>query len=293
MTQELDLFGEQPAESPFDAIRQTDGEREWWSARDLMPLLGYEKWERFEARVQEAKIAADLAGVPNQFPGTGKMVRLGSGAIRELADYSMSRYACYVVAMSCDGRKQQVAEAKHYFAVKSREAEVAQPRQMSKAEMTLEVINMLEADVEAERVGRLKAEAQIEADRPMVAKAKAHSSNGQKLITRTEFAREIIAYCAELEPPVHVPYQQAMDFLHEINLFTKSGTGRADAGQATTWAIRERYAKTEKGIAPNGYPWATGKLTRAGQDFAWSRVVRRLNKTGSLAPVERKRGLAA
>lgn len=292
MTQELDLFGEQPAESPFDAIRQTDGEREWWSARDLMGLLGYDRWENFTRAIEEAKIsaAAEFAG---EVSGLFRDAAKKSSGGRPAVDIHLTRYAAYLVAMSGDPRKIEVAAARRYFAIKTREAEVSQPRELTGRELMAKALIEAHSTIQEQEKEIAAANAQIEADRPMVAKAKAHSSNGKKLVTRTEFAREIITYCTELEPPVHVPYQQAMDFLHEINLFTKSGTDRADAGQATTWAIRERYAKTEKGIAPNGYPWATGKLTRAGQDFAWSRVVRRLNKTGSLAPVERKRGLAA
>lgn len=147
---QMNLFNQDSTTSPFDAIKQSDGTNEWWSARDLMGLLGYEKWERFEARVSEAATAADLAGVQNQFPPTGKMVTVGSGAVREVSDYSLSRYACYMVALSCDGRKQEVADAKTYFAIRTREAEVAKPRELTR----LELIDMAR---EAE-VGRLEAE---------------------------------------------------------------------------------------------------------------------------------------
>lgn len=291
MSDTLDLFGDQPAESPFDAIRQTDGDREWWSARDLMPAAGYgDKWQNFRAAIERAQISAANQGfnVRDLFTGVSKKT-----AGRPQEDFEISRFGCYLIFQNGDPRKSEIAAAQGYFAIKAREAEVAQPRELSGPELMAKALIEAHATMQQQDKIIAAANAQIEADRPMVAKAKAHSANGKKLITRTEFAREIVAHCAELEPPVRVSHQQAINFLHEIKLFTKSGTGRSDAGQATTWAIREQYAKTEKGIAPNGYPWATGKLTLAGQDFAWNRLTRRLAKAGSIEPAKPNRGLAA
>lgn len=116
------------AASPFDAIRHlTDGGREYWSARDLMPLLGYEKWERFADAINRAKSAARNAGYDpaTQFPGTGKLVPTGNGAQRAVEDYHLSRYACYLVALNGDPRKPEIAAAQTYFVIKTREAEAA------------------------------------------------------------------------------------------------------------------------------------------------------------------------
>ncbi|WP_228843926.1 phage antirepressor KilAC domain-containing protein [Mycobacteroides abscessus] len=114
--------------SPFDAIRHlTDGGREYWSARDLMPLLGYEKWERFADAINRAKSAARNAGYDpaTQFPGAGKLVSTGNGAQRAVEDYHLSRYACYLVALNGDPRKPEIAAAQTYFVIKTREAETA------------------------------------------------------------------------------------------------------------------------------------------------------------------------
>lgn len=117
-------------QSPFDAIRRVTPEgREFWSARELMPLLGYEKWERFADAIGRAKIAAHNSGyvVAEQFPGAGKLVDRPQGGQVTIADYHLSRYACYLVAMSSDPRKPEVAAALTYFAIKTRQAETAQP----------------------------------------------------------------------------------------------------------------------------------------------------------------------
>lgn len=110
--------------SPFDAIRQVraDG-TEFWSARDLMPLLGYDEWRNFSRCIDEAKRAATIAAAQDQFVDSNKMVDVGSGARRSVVDVEMTRYGAYMVAMSCDGRKTEVAEAKTYFAIQTRIAE--------------------------------------------------------------------------------------------------------------------------------------------------------------------------
>lgn len=117
-------------ESPFNAIRHVTAEgREFWSARDLMPLLGYEKWERFSDTIDRAKVSAANAGydVATQFPAAGKKVSIGSGADRVVADVHLSRYACYLVALNGDPRKPEIAAAQTYFVIRTREAETRRP----------------------------------------------------------------------------------------------------------------------------------------------------------------------
>lgn len=115
--------------NPFDAIRRTRGDgSEYWMARELMPLQGYGKWERFASAIDRAKIAAANTGVDvssafvqvTQLPGAGNL-----GDQRRY-DYELSRFACYLVAMNGDPRKPEVARAQAYFAVRAREAETRQ-----------------------------------------------------------------------------------------------------------------------------------------------------------------------
>ena len=103
---------------------------ECWSARDLSTLLGYTKWERFQNAIDKAKDACKNAGeiVEDHFPGVGKMVPLGSGSVREVDDYMLTRYACYLIAQNGDSRKPEISFAQNYFAVQTRVAEIVEGR---------------------------------------------------------------------------------------------------------------------------------------------------------------------
>jgi DNA-damage-inducible protein D len=106
--------------------RLTDSGIEYWMARDIMPLLAYASWDKFEGVIGKAQEAARSAGAPaeNHFSQTGNMVMIGSGAKRQQADWFLSRYACYLIAMSADSSKAEVGHAMTYFAGKTRQMEL-------------------------------------------------------------------------------------------------------------------------------------------------------------------------
>jgi DNA-damage-inducible protein D len=101
---------------------------DYWSARELGPLLGYTKWQNFEVAIRRAMTACEQVGqvVAHHFTGASKMVRLGSGAERAVTDYYLSRLACYLIAQNGDPRKPAIAEAQVYFAVATRQNELRQ-----------------------------------------------------------------------------------------------------------------------------------------------------------------------
>lgn len=100
--------------------------QEFWYARELQSALEYSQWRRFSDAIERAKTACEKSGhrMQDHFADVGKMVRLGSGAEREIEDIALSRYACYLIVMNGDPRKEVIALGQTYFAVKTRQQEL-------------------------------------------------------------------------------------------------------------------------------------------------------------------------
>ncbi|OFW80575.1 MAG: DNA damage-inducible protein D [Alphaproteobacteria bacterium RIFCSPLOWO2_01_FULL_40_26] len=115
----------------FDKIRQeSDGETEFWYARDLQKTLGYEDWRNFLAVVGKAKLACEASKyeVSDHFVEVNKMVAIGLNTERSVDDIMMSRYACYLIAQNGDPKKDEIAFAQTYFAIQTRKQELLEER---------------------------------------------------------------------------------------------------------------------------------------------------------------------
>ena len=116
----------------FDLVLHKDdaSDVEFWYARELMVLLGYERWENFDKAIQRAMDSCEVSGieVENHFRELTKMVPLGSGSKRSVKDYMLTRYACYLIAQNGDPRKEEIAFAQGYFAVQTRKQELIEER---------------------------------------------------------------------------------------------------------------------------------------------------------------------
>ena len=119
----------EPQKPNFDSIRQETPEGvEYWSARDLSKLLGYNRWENFDVAVKRAITACEQIGqsVADHLRDATKSIQSGKGATREFKDYWLSRFGAYLTAQNGDPRKPEIAAAQAYFATAARENELAQ-----------------------------------------------------------------------------------------------------------------------------------------------------------------------
>ncbi|MEK7610933.1 MAG: DNA damage-inducible protein D [Patescibacteria group bacterium] len=114
-------------ENIFEKIKNiNEYGQEFWSARDLYKLLGYTEYGKFLPAIERAKEACKNSGqgVEVHFAHLSDMVPIGSGAERSVENFSLSRYACYLIAQNGDPRKEEIARAQTYFAIQTRRQEV-------------------------------------------------------------------------------------------------------------------------------------------------------------------------
>ena len=275
--------------SPFDAIRQSrpDGS-EFWSARDLMPMLGYSKWQDFESAIGRAQIAAQVQGHNMLDLFTSVHKKTGG---RPQQDFELARFACYLVAMNGDPRKPEIAAAQAYFAIRTREAETTPaPQELSRKDilvMALEAeeraeIEKRRADEQEQLARRASQALQIQA--PAVAKAQAHSGVTEWK-GKQDFAREVQQW-GDL---------QGFDLKQRdiIALLTRKGMyiagGRSDSGQVKRDAVRAGWGKNEKGVVEKtSRAYVRPLISPRGQDVAWKWIVKAVEEYGETLNPEKK-----
>lgn len=287
MTQ-LALSTDSPT-SPFDAIRNVDTDgTEWWSARDLMGLLGYLRWERFDDAIDRAKASAKASG-HDADQAFSRLREKGSG--RPGIDYRLTRYAAYLVAMNGDPRKKEIADAQTYFAIKTRQAEIAEqdtnhpaiPQSFADA-LQLAANQAREIERQSTEIAELAPKAE-QAD---------HFRKADGLTAIADFANELALWARE-NHKVKLLHSEVRDFLGDIGLVIRGNTIRNN--EPTADAIKRGLMRPKKNTYDTNtrgvQSTSSARFTQKGWGHAWDRAIKRIADNGSLAPIKTIEGASA
>ena len=242
----------------FEAhAQQAENGIEFWLARDLQHLLGYDEWRNFTTVISKAKTACEMSGHPigDHFVDVNKMVDLGSGSQREVDDIMLTRYACYLIAQNGDPRKQQIAFAQTYFAMQTRKVEQIEQRLL-----------------EAERVSARKKLTSTEKELSEVIYEQTGSDKNFAAIRskgdQALFGKNTQAMKSQWKVPDNRPLAdfaptiilKAKDFATEITIFNarqhQMGTESAISKEHITNNEAVRNTLLERGIRPESLPAA-------------------------------------
>lgn len=314
----LELFGDHAEASPFDQIRQEDENGEFWSARDLQPVMEYDQWRRFVDSIERAMAACRNSGqrVEDHFAASGKITKNARGHTRVLDDFRLSRHGAYLTAINGDPRKEAIANAQAYFAEQTRKQEIAEQRATAEASSSADVVDVRDVralkrfheafgaalekideqaeQIERERMGRMieaagrqAAEEEIAVLEPKAAQADHHRA-ADGLMTIGDLANKLKAWAKD-ECNAKVLHQEVWDFCRELGLLMKS-KNTVRKNRVTSFAIendllREKESEHEDVKTGRVFTNHTPRVTPKGEGWIWDRATRRITDTGTLRRV--------
>ena len=209
---------------------KTDFGVDFWLARDVQILLGYEKWENFLGVLTKAQVACKLSGhsISDHFPDVRKTIKMPKGGEKTVDDFMLTRYACYLIAQNGDPRKEEIAFAQTYFAVQTRKLELIERRIL-----------------ESERLSARKKLASTETELSKVIFEQTGSEKNFGII-RSKGDKALFGYTTEqMKVKWRVPKSRALaDFAPTIILKAKDF-----AAEITIFNTKAKKIKSEKKIS--------------------------------------------
>ncbi|MFI7448106.1 phage antirepressor KilAC domain-containing protein [Nonomuraea sp. NPDC049714] len=297
---QLELSTASGPASPLDEIRHMDEDGEHWFARDLMPELDYgTDWRKFSDAIQRAMEACQKSGfeVAYHFVARDRMVPIGSGAFRAVADYRLTRYASFLVAQNGNPKRPAIARAQTYFAVQTYKQEIAEKQAATSAtdlavpdtttpEGVLVVLDMLRDQVMA----RMQAERQVEQRDEKIKEltpghelAETFAAANGTMTVRT-FARNVQQWAHPRG--IKVLQEHVFAYLGMIGMVIRAGT--SEKGQATATALKAGWcenATTDYETHTRGTLLTTyARLTPKGVRHAWKRIHSTIGEYNTLDP---------
>lgn len=283
--------------SPFDGIRREDERGEHWMGRDLQPLMDYGQWARFEAVIKKAKKSYALvqgqAAADAAFMQVNQVAHAGNLGEQGRRDFRLTRLGAYLTAIAGDDTKDAVAHARVYFAVRTRQAEIAEesghkkelpsyPEALRRWANEIEAREAAEKRAAIEKAGREAAEEENAILGPKAAEAD-HIRSADGLMTLSDFANRLKSWAVQ-NLGVTIKHKDVFDFLGEINFICRGDSLRNNRPKA--FAIDRDFIRQKESEYPdkNGNMRVSysSRLTTSGCGWAWDRAVTRLNDFGTL-----------
>ena len=257
-----------------------DGEE--WSARDLLPLAGYSRWEKWNTAIERAIASVNASGLTasDHFHRSVKLIETGKGARREIEDYRITRYGAYILFQNADGSKPEIAAVQAYFAVQTRKQELATPNLGS-----LEGIAQILAAGQAALDEAKRAREEVAFIQPRAAQADTfRQADGR--FTIGDLANNLKAWAASNAAGVKILHEDVYNLAGRIGLIIRGNTVRHN--QPTARAIEAGWVlakdKTVETKNHGTFVKISAHLTPRGYGRLWDAAITNIQTQGVVLP---------